>query len=539
MVNWTSRWKKFGGWFGEQTRHSNAAKYGKAGGKYRYFAKKKDEKVLRRIIKTPSGGIVGEDYIPKQVKITNKLKKELKGKPDVTPEMEARAEKADVEAAKVLNEAKKVKESVQKTEIAPEELYKMMKTAEKAAVSEARKELRQPREKYGKYAPTATNEAYQQALYILGKGGSLKEAKAEAMKQYERRGFTPAEAQKLFAPEEKLLMRMAKEEQTKKIEKFREKHLEPVVARAETAIAPLLPKIETPREKALRMQAERSIKAMSAAEKRAEEEQFREATGGPSGVNPFNPLKINFGDIFATPTPLKDSLISAPGPEQRAPTKEELHPEAVHIEQEVNDLHAGRGALKDNKSKSIFDRGVSAFSGGDREKLVESINDLQAEKRKLLDRNVWLDQTRGRLLKEETKQSFIDMEGSGSGLFNFSFGGGSGTRKLADMSKKITEAKADVWKEVNKNEIRMHNLTDKLARLDANMNPGRFEPVTPESGDILPFHGVASTSLFVGIDNPLLSKKEAKPLLKSKTVDYLLFNTEKPVNIGTFWEAKR
>jgi hypothetical protein len=70
----------------------------------------------------------------------------------------------------------------------------------------------------------------------------------------------------------------------------------------------------------------------------------------------------------------------------------------------------------------------------------------------------------------------------------------------------------------------MHNLTDKLARLDARMNPGRYEPVTPESGDIVPFSGVAGGAVFTGIDNPLLSKKRPGPVLRNETVSHLIFD---------------
>ena len=57
MVDWTKKWKNAGGgWFGQPGRHSQARKYGSAGGSYTkntFFAKKPDE-VLKEV-DTPMG----------------------------------------------------------------------------------------------------------------------------------------------------------------------------------------------------------------------------------------------------------------------------------------------------------------------------------------------------------------------------------------------------------------------------------------------------------------------------------------------------
>jgi hypothetical protein len=534
MTDWTSKWRKVGGWFNEQIRHSNAARFGKAGGKY-HFAKR--ENIVRISSKAPDKPEIvkiekGEPSVDIKTVVPIgrsrvKLKEELlKGTVRITPV----AEEIEEKRAKSI---KKTKEELKESAlIAAEKMGEAVGRLE--AIQKSMRPMRE-RTKFIEAAPTATTEANVAAIEVLRRGGSLKEARTEAMKQYARRGF-PLESVKdetgkivkwgardLYAPEEKSLALIAKQTQAVKLQEFREKHLEPILKSVGVGLSPILPQMLTPAQKLAKLRDEATIRALEASRKRQEERAFGEAMGGGGPINPFNPLKnISFGSLFQTQQPLKDQMGFGAAPERREPTKQEIHPEAVHLEKEINDLYQGRGALKDNSSKSSYDKGVSAFSKGNREKLVESVNELQAEKRKLIDRNVWLDQSRARLMKEETKQSFIDMEGSGSGLFNFGFGG-SGTRKLAELSKKLTAAKSDVWKEVNKNEIRMHNLTDKLARLDARMNPGRYEPVTPESSDIVPFSGVAGGAVFTGIDNPLLSKKRPGPILRNDTVSYLLF----------------
>lgn len=541
MTDWTSKWRKAGGWFNEQVRHSNAARFGKAGGKYRkYFAEKNVKREVTlphyiQIIDGPGIVTVRDNKHNRQVNIKTSNLIEGKDYNDMTVKERTTA---------IMNKIKKLE--VPEWQNVPQPVDEVTATALKTfgegigelkSIKRSMVIAREPRTKFVEAAPKATEEANLAAIEVLRRGGSLKEARTEAMKQYARRGFplesirdekgniTKWGARDLYAPEEKSLTLMAKQAQSVKIQEFKEKHVVPALRTAGTALSPILPQMLTPTEKLKKLQTEASIRAMEAAKRKQEERSFSQMVGGEGGggINPFNPLKnVSFGSVFETPQPLREQMAFGSAPERREPTKEEIHPEAVHLEKEINDLYQGRGALKDNSSKSSYDKGVSAFSGGNREKLVESVNELQAEKRKLVDRNVWLDQSRARLMKEETKQSFIDMEGSGSGLFNFGFGG-SGTKKLAELSKKINEAKSDVWKEVNKNEIRMHNLTDKLARLDARMNPGRYEPVTPESGDIVPFSGVAGGAVFTGIDNPLLSKKRPGPILRNDTVSYLLF----------------
>jgi hypothetical protein len=259
------------------------------------------------------------------------------------------------------------------------------------------------------------------------------------------------------------------------------------------------------------MQEERSVKAMKRQEKeeqkRAAAEALKIGSHLDQSAGVFDPFTDMQGGEVIRPIS-ETSFGFVEETKVHKPTPEELHPETVHLIKEVNDFYNGAYRLKSNNSKASYNKGVSAYKRGDREKLVDALTELQSERRKLIDRNTLLDQTRSRLLMESNKQALIDIGESKFGEIPL-FGGG-GANKITDLTKKINVAKSEVWKEVNKNDVRMHNLMDKLARLDSKMKPERYEPREPGIGDIVPFKGYRGGGdlwFLSDVDNPLLKKK--------------------------------
>jgi hypothetical protein len=161
-------------------------------------------------------------------------------------------------------------------------------------------------------------------------------------------------------------------------------------------------------------------------------------------------------------------------------------------------------SAKDDLAKvdvSSFEKGRSAFKSGDREKLISSINSLEAQEQKLRDRWAQVEQTRSVMLNPNTRAASLRKEDDSffSGT-NMLFKSSSGGSKIAEETEKLNEVKRAIKDSANQVYARRVKLQYDLRRMDASVPvetgaPQKtrvFEEDKKKNGSFLKFESVFS-----------------------------------------------
>lgn len=168
-----------------------------------------------------------------------------------------------------------------------------------------------------------------------------------------------------------------------------------------------------------------------------------------------------------------------------------------NLANQVESLWSSRDKLGKIDVKPL-DKGNAAFLEGNREKLIESINDQEFQIKQQESRWKLVDQTRQQVESSTNRESiFNDKVDSPFSFSMFSNGGD----KIADETEKINDVKRSIKQGADEARARAANLRGKLQRLDSTVPP---EESLPEE-KVTVFQD--SPSLFDGlknIDNPLI-----------------------------------
>lgn len=146
-----------------------------------------------------------------------------------------------------------------------------------------------------------------------------------------------------------------------------------------------------------------------------------------------------------------------------ARTPSELRRKAEIVQDQVDSLYDARDELS-KADLSAYERGNEAFEHGNREKLIDSIADLQTEESKLKDRWDLIGQTHRNMQSLENHTSSFQKSSDVNPLWGIGKQGGS---QLADQTTKINKVREAVIKENNKVFARKRMLQFRLQRLDA------------------------------------------------------------------------
>lgn len=508
MVDWTKKWKKFGqGWFGEPGRHSNARKFGSAGGNYAYFATKAEKKKAReeaeKIMKKPKvetpvtfpAGTGFTDESGNLVEYSPDPNLQQKGlvDPAFAKELEQRAKKEKVEAEEeklVLGEARKRKIM----EVASAEVKAGKSVDEAIAIAAKQVGVQQ-----------------KQAIATLGKSGigviQAQTKGARALTVAKDITGVPTTIEDVGA--------IAK----------RAKHTvgEHFSKTADIIIPAYKPLAKRVAEK----EDQRRLDSLRAEEKRLEKERFKQAiTGGPD-ADPLSPENQGvfdpLGQVAQTTGPIASfDFVDDIGEE--TPHPEELYPHAYRTKRLVDDFYQSLPELKNNKIDTLFKEGEAAFTKGDREALVNSIMDIDAERRKLTDRKQLVENVRNKVLNDQNAVELLHKDDDQPGLFNLGgfFGGGAVSSELAEQTKRVNESRKVVDEALQKGVTLSTNLRQKLVRMDGSTDYGQFEPAPPKN--VTPFKADADFSFFdvnnvtLSAQNPLLGKNPATKLIDLKVL---------------------
>ena len=162
------------------------------------------------------------------------------------------------------------------------------------------------------------------------------------------------------------------------------------------------------------------------------------------------------------------------------------------VQEQIDSLYDDRDKLA-KVDYSIYEKGDKAFKEGDREKLVGSIAELEAEENKLKDRWTLIGQTHRELLSLQNYMSSFAKDTTNPALDLNK----EGAARLSDQTEKLARVRADILKSMNGTYTRRFLLQNRLKRLEAN--------VLPESGAPTKIKRLASPekSFVMSVDNPL------------------------------------
>ena len=136
---------------------------------------------------------------------------------------------------------------------------------------------------------------------------------------------------------------------------------------------------------------------------------------------------------------------------------------AESISNQVESLWSAKSELG-RVDKSPLKKGEKAFKLGDREKLIEAINDQEFQIKQQESRWNLVNQTKRQVESSENHRSLFEKK---SGAFSSSMFGGSAGRKIADETKKINEVTKVVKQGSDEARARSQVLRGNLQRLDA------------------------------------------------------------------------
>ena len=146
----------------------------------------------------------------------------------------------------------------------------------------------------------------------------------------------------------------------------------------------------------------------------------------------------------------------------------------------------------------IYEAGNKAFKQGNREKLINSISEIEAEENKLKDRWTLVGQTHRDLLSMQNFMSSFAKDTDNPALELRK----EGAERLADQTEKLARVRAELLKSMNATYVRRVLLQGRLKRLDSNVLPESGAPVRVQR--LLP----PEKSFIMDVKNPVLRERD-------------------------------
>lgn len=511
MVNWERKWKRgFSGWFGDTVRHSHAAKYGRAGGKYMQRKKIPDEaskafaasrlgvfkatdkdKETRGLIRLPAEA---------QETILTGLMEGLDKAQSLTPEMlEAiDKEKKEIEQQKAVAEGIKIARDIEKEERAKARKIKAEAQAQELVV----KETKAMTIKKGLKDYVMAGRPLEQALSAVSKETGISVANIE-------KSLTPVERKELKAL-------AFKESVPGKAITAVEKGAHTVAERAGVTKDLIIPQYKPLYKRVMDAEAQRKLESMESEKRRVERQRTRELISGSPDADPLNSQNAGVFDplgqlgVDDELSPIGGLYDFAESPESR-PSPQDLYPHAYNTKRLVDDFYSSLPDLERNRLDNLFHEGEKAFKAGNREKLVNTIMDVDAERRNLMDRKRLVENVRSKVLNDQNAVELLHKDDDASGFFSFgSLFGGPISGELSEQTKRVNEARRVVDVALQKGLSYSDNMRAKLRRMDAATDYSKFEPEAP--ADVTPF--VVKSGFNLDLHNPLLGKNSALTKVK-------------------------
>jgi hypothetical protein len=182
-------------------------------------------------------------------------------------------------------------------------------------------------------------------------------------------------------------------------------------------------------------------------------------------------------DFITDPTVKTSPLSSAVVPQEKFAgvdfgmgNKEK--PFSEKLAEEVESLWSARRELG-KVDRSPLQKGEMAFKQGDREKLIEAINEQEFQIKQQESRWKLVEQTRQ--LVESSQNRQLVFSDKATSMFSFGMFS-SGADKLADETRKINKVKESVKQGADEARARSANLRGKLQRLDSTVPPEESLP---------------------------------------------------------------
>lgn len=489
MVNWTSRFKKGGGWFFESDRHRRARLYGKAGGaaksrKYMQEYTFKDDR-LREFF---------ERLAEQQER--QRQQEKMKARPKTKAKTKKETGFRDISGLQEDNESERLIREATGTDKPLETPFFGFEPLE---VSESR------RSDYVRQIKSSIEGGKSVDFALSNLAGDPKSSGyADRLKEIKNA---------VGAGELAKFRRLEGKVKSSRREEWAEKNV-PLYAQTDLkkGVDTIIPQHKSPTQRLSELQTERNITKIKEQEQREKDAWARDlVTGGDVEHSPFD--KNNQGVFDPLGNMGVDSEIHPMGEmfdfgQESSSTQKQPDTLADHTKFLVDDFFNSKNTFRENKIMDRFYDGEQAFKSGDREKLSNAIIDLGFEQRKLEDRKHVLDMTRSKVLQDQNIVEMMHKEKEGD-TGNIVFGGGSlfgGSvgSQVADQTDKITKTESEVYKQIHKAKSMTQNLRQKLARLDANTDYSKFEPQSPVMAKN-PYGGESKSGAIGGITNPLTS----------------------------------
>jgi len=545
VVNWEKKWKNFGqGWFGQPGRHSNAKRYGRAGGSYKkslYLQQKgeaddavKDE--ARKTEEEEENEVVKPSFTPVDRSPESQTQADLdtlKQLQDLVKRGKMSPEVAKNLAADVIN---KSLEDKRKRELSEREATQ----EEESNVIEQRKKLAEE----GKIAKRTRSDSFKEHIAAnIREGKSLSEAVNLAAQDFPLlAGKSPGELRAVLSDKDvkdlKFMTTSGKLKQelidigesgVHTLGKVGEKIESKIQGKS---LAEKTKELQDRKVLEARQKEQRALERESAA--RLFRGQPEDEDADPFNVNNrgvFDPLGSELG-LSGEIEPISNFFGDDDVEISQSQVRNEIYPHAAQVDRLVEDFYASIPDLNTHKIDNRYNDGVSAFERGDREQLVNAIMDIDAERRKLNDRKALIENVRAKVQDDTNvtelvqKSQYEEDNGSGFGLGALSglFGGGEVSSKLAEQTNKINEVRRNVDESLQKGVTMSTNLRRKLAKIDDVTDYNQFEPSPPIN--VLPFHVDANSDFnLFNVDNvslsgynPLLGNNPAKKLIDVKVL---------------------
>jgi len=505
MVNWEKKWRNFSqGWFAESGRHSNARKFGRAGGKYKsYFADKVDVKRVppdRLEGSMLPADMSGEIMVPERIDIDLK---------NVNIDEEISKLQKEAEFKKMRQEAD-IKEKESKSEFETEQAKAFKEqTGEKKEFAKEVKILGVvDKIKFGLKNGIPINDTIKE---IAG-GEDADEDKITKIKKSIGSGQLAE------------LVRIEREGSAfVKTKKFVSDKLKGPMEAIGAGAQHIIPRYETSFQKLKRMQDENALRKGREEQRREEKRKAVELIQGDPDSDPLNSANAGVFDALGNMgvsgeiSPLIDGFDFGQSEEELDVPDSMLYPHSYQTDKLVNDFNDSIPDLTRNDVDNIYQKGVDSFKSGDREALVDAISDVEFENLKLRDRRKLAESVRTRVMQDQNTIEILDKSDRGSGIADLSsLFGGAVSGKLAAQTKKIHKVSGEIMKEITKSKIRAENLRHKLDRIDRDTDYGKFEPKYPKR--IIPYKTKTTGVFNMDIGNPLLSAGVEAGLSKANPV---------------------
>jgi hypothetical protein len=192
--------------------------------------------------------------------------------------------------------------------------------------------------------------------------------------------------------------------------------------------------------------------------------------------------------------------------------KEKRFPNATTADQWVNAIFndSNNWAKVDN---SAYRSGEAAFVSGNRQELINSINELESQDMVLKDRFSVLMQVRARVKSSHNLRETMEMSKGSSGNFLF---GSAGASKIADETQKVNKVAEKMKISSNDLRVKIGLLRGKLNRMNKVMPyedtvPKNVKVTSDESNNVGIFNSVRVINNYKGVfkhENPVIGTKD-------------------------------